>query len=62
MTLYREHFHSKPINVGIDDLKAAILTRNDFNSTILPNSDEMVTFNDKSKLIFTYDNVQVSLF
>lgn len=62
MTLYSKHFHGKSINIGIEDLKTAILTRDDFTSKLLPNGDERVIFSDKSNLIFTYDNVQVSLF
>ncbi len=62
MTLYSEHFHGKPTFEGSEDLKAAILIRNDFKSVILPNKHEKVVFNDGSILIFTHDNVQVSLF
>jgi hypothetical protein len=62
MTLYSAHFHGKPNFEGTEDLKAAILIRNDFKSVILANKDEKVLFSDGSTLIFTYDNVQVSLF
>lgn len=62
MTLYDKHFHGKDINVGIEELKAAILIRDDFKSVIKPNGYEHVTFNDRSHLVFTHDNVQVSLF
>ncbi len=63
MNLYRNHFHGKQINIGIDELKEAILIRDDFKSVIKPNGDEEVTFNDRSCLIFTHDDtVQVSLF
>lgn len=62
MTLYSTHFHGKPLEIGTEELKASILIRDDFKSVILPNKDEQVTFADRSKLIFTSDNVQVTLF
>ena len=62
MKLYSEHFHGKDVEQGKEDLGYAILVRNDFKSTRNANKVETVTFDDGSKLIFTHDNVQVSLF
>lgn len=65
MKLYSEHFHGKDIAEGREALLAAILIRNDFKSERAANrnnGNEIVTFDDRSKLIFTSDNVQVSLF
>lgn len=62
MSLYDAHFHGKPLEIGMDELKGEILKRDDFTSKILPNGYEQVTFSDNSKLIFTHDNVQVTLF
>lgn len=62
MNLYNKHFHGLPFWDGREALYASILIRNDFKSTSLPNGNQMVTFDDRSKLIFTSDNVQVSLF
>ncbi len=62
MTLYKQHYYGNLHNTRIDELKGIILMRNDFKSKIMTNGDERVTFIDKSTLIFTCDNVQVSLF
>lgn len=65
MKLYSEHFHGQEIQKGKEALLAAILIRNDFKSERAANRNnghEKVTFDDNSKLIFTHDNVQVSLF
>lgn len=62
MKLYSEHFHGKDIEQGKEDLGYAILARSDFTSKRAANKVETVTFDDNSKLIFTHDNVQVSLF
>lgn len=62
MKLYDAHFYGKQVEQGIDQLKGEILKRDDFTSKIMPNGYERVTFLDDSILIFTHDNVQVSLF
>ena len=62
MTLYSKHFYANRSESRINDLKELILNRNDYKLKLLPTNEEEFTFNDNSKLIFTWDNVQVSLF
>lgn len=62
MKLYDKHFHGNSSDNRINEFKAILLKRNDYTLKLLPTNEEQFTFPDNSKLIFTWDNVQVTLF
>lgn len=62
MTLYQNHFYKNFSDNRINELKELILEKTDYKLKLLPTNEEQFTFSDNSKLIFTWDNVQVTLF
>ena len=62
MTLYEKHFYANLRDTRTEELKVIVLNRTDYKLKLLPTNEEEFTFGDNSKLIFTWDNVQVSLF
>lgn len=59
MTLYSKHWHGNK-NQNKDDFEKIAFDK--CKRSYERNGEQVYTFEDSSNLIFTYDNVQVSLF
>lgn len=62
MTLYSKHFQGNKSETKLEEFEDYIEGNISAYLVFLPNGHKQYSFSDKSKLIFTHDNVQVSLF
>ncbi len=60
MTIYDKHFHSNKSENRLGETE--IMAIKDCKDHFVQSNDKVYKFHDGSLLVFTYDNVRVSLF